>query len=124
MNMERRVRKETAAWLVTQQDFKDPLGHRDPQERQVSQDSQEPRASEACRAEMVSRECRGRKVHLGSWANPEPRESLARYFSIRDSKVTKEIQVFQDSPACQGEQGPPEETATQDFLAPKAPRVP
>lgn len=40
-----------------------------------------------------------------------------------DSKVTKETQVFQDSPACQEEQELPAETATQDSLDPKALRV-
>lgn len=47
-----------------------------------------------------------------------------RFTLTCDSKVTKETQDFQDSPACQGEQGPLGETAIQVFLAPKAPRAP
>lgn len=46
-----------------------------------------------------------------------------RFTSTCDSKVTKEIQVSQDNPACQADQGLPEEMAIQVCPASKAPRV-
>lgn len=33
VKLERKVKKETVALSVTQKDFEDPLGHRDPQEK-------------------------------------------------------------------------------------------
>lgn len=121
--MDRKVRKEKAALLVTQKDSEALLDHRGPQERLVSPDSQGPKVTAVCLAETVLKDCRVHKVHQGSWASLELRESLERYFLTCDSKVTKETQVFQDNQACQEEREPLEEMATQDFLDPKAPRV-
>lgn len=109
--------------LVTQKDSEALLGHRGPQERLVSPDSQGPKVTEACLAGMALKDCRVYKVHQGSWASLELRESLARYFLTCDSKGTKETQAFRDSQACREEREPLEEMATQDFLDPKAPRV-
>lgn len=108
---------------VTQKDFEALLGHRAPQERLVSPDSQGPKVTEVCLAGMVLKDCRVRKVHQALWASLELRESLARYFLTCGSKVTKEIQVFQASQACPEEQELLEEMATQGSLDPKAPRV-
>lgn len=123
MKLGRKVRKEKAALLVTRKDSEAFLGLRGLQERLVSLDSQDPKETEACPAGMVLKDCRVRKVHQGSQASLELRESLARYFLTCDSKVTKETRVSQDSQACREEQELPEEMATQDFLDPKAPRV-
>lgn len=46
-----------------------------------------------------------------------------KFISTCGSKVTKETQAFQDSPACQGERVLLEEMAVQVFLAPRARRV-
>lgn len=51
--LERKVKKETVASSVTQKDSVDPLGLRDPQEKQVSQDSQGPRVIKVYLAGMV-----------------------------------------------------------------------
>lgn len=66
--------------LVTQKDFGALLGPRGPQERLVSPDSQGPKVTEASLAGMALKDYRVRKVHQGSWASLELRESLARYF--------------------------------------------
>lgn len=65
MKWARKVRKERAARLVTSKDFGDPLGHRDPQEKSVSRDSQEPRVIAECPAETVWKACLDPQVYLG-----------------------------------------------------------
>lgn len=88
---------------MIQKDFEALLGHRGPQERLVSLDSQGPKVTEVNLAGMVLKDCRARKVYRGLWASLELRESLARYFLTCDSRVTKEIQVSQDNQACREE---------------------
>lgn len=50
---------------MTSQDFGDPLDHRDPQEKLVSRDSQEPRVTAEHLAEMVWKACLDPQVYLG-----------------------------------------------------------
>lgn len=50
---------------MTQKDFEGRPGHRVPQERSVFRDSQGPRVTEVYLAEMVLKDCLGRKVHQG-----------------------------------------------------------
>lgn len=50
---------------MTQQDFVGSLGHRVPQGKYVSRDSQGPRVTEAYLAEMVLKDCLDHKVPQG-----------------------------------------------------------
>lgn len=63
--LERKVKKETVASPVTQKDFVDPLGPRDPQENPVSRDSQGPRVKKVYLAGMVWKDCLALKVPQG-----------------------------------------------------------
>lgn len=65
MKLERKARKEKAASYVTWKDSEAPLGHRDPQERLVSRDSQGPKGTEACQAGMALKVFLVQKVHQG-----------------------------------------------------------
>lgn len=57
MKSERKVRKERTASSVTSKGFADPLGRRDPLEKLVSLDNQEPRVTGVCPAGTVWKAC-------------------------------------------------------------------